>query len=792
MRNWSLKAGDPLSLVLAADARLGNTDYVNDQIWELEIGTGEPPALALRTTYGLRARSARIFPRFVQGGSAVSDPAAFAVKPEVQQVYPNLLEVSYSPIVGLEVLSEYWAPDSQTVAGRLTLQNVAVVPLKLKLEWTGLLSALEGQNFTPVNFQSVNILSGQTGNLAPVVFLTGGPQAGKGPFPCLVIDLELLPGVARQLTWVHAAQADIQASFDHARRTAARPWEAERARVEMAGASNIVDIHTGDPDWDAAFYLSQKAALGMFLSPGDALPELSFVSSRTPDQGYSRRGDGKDYNHLWNGQAPLEAYYLSSLLPGAASLKRGLLENFLSTQAEDGSVDGKPGLARQRGRSHAAPLLASLAWEIFQTGEGQDWLGSVYQRLLSYFQAWFNPANDRNRDGLPEWANPLQTGFEDNPLFAHWRSDARAVDTTRVVSPALLAGLYREAVCLARMAEKLGKLDQQKMLERQAGMLRTALEKCWDGIRNIYRYLDSDTHLSQAGRELARASGNGQIRIKEKFDAPVRLQVLIRTAGQETRQPELTISEFVTKKEYIEKLTRPAFRWNEGVAVATTQNVFTRVGKVQVRGIASSDEVILRTLDTTWEDVTLLLPLWAGALDETRAETFVSGLLAEGQRFNLPFGVAACAQTDGQDEESICASIHMPWNHLVGQGLLQYGFQAMAAELVARLVAAVIQNLKRSRSFFRSYHGRTGAGQGDRNALAGLAPVGLFLQVLGVEIVSPARVKLSGYNPFPWPVELKYRGLTVIRHREHTDVIFPNGRELTVSDPAPRTISQAD
>ena len=48
MPDWSLKPGDPLTLVISADARLGKTDYVNDHSWELDLNGGEPAALALR------------------------------------------------------------------------------------------------------------------------------------------------------------------------------------------------------------------------------------------------------------------------------------------------------------------------------------------------------------------------------------------------------------------------------------------------------------------------------------------------------------------------------------------------------------------------------------------------------------------------------------------------------------------------------------------------------------------------------------------------------------------------
>ena len=76
-----------------------------------------------------------------------------------------------------------------------------------------------------------------------------------------------------------------------------------------------MDITTGDPDWDAAFTLSQKTAFGLLFPGGQNLPSPSFVLARNPDQGFSRRGDGFDYTFLWNGQAPLESYYLGTLLP---------------------------------------------------------------------------------------------------------------------------------------------------------------------------------------------------------------------------------------------------------------------------------------------------------------------------------------------------------------------------------------------------------------------------------------------------------------------------------------------
>jgi hypothetical protein len=78
---------------------------------------------------------------------------------------------------------------------------------------------------------------------------------------------------------------------------------------------------------------------------------------------------------------------------------------------------------------------------------------------------------------------------------------------------------------------------------------------------------------------------------------------------------------------------------------------------------------------------------------------------------------------------------------------------------------------------------------GERNTLAGLAPLGLFLETLGVRLLSPCQVHLSGFNPFPWPVTVKYRGLTVLRRKDSTVVTFPDGQSHTVTDPTPQVIS---
>jgi hypothetical protein len=117
------------------------------------------------------------------------------------------------------------------------------------------------------------------------------------------------------------------------------------------------------------------------------------------------------------------------------------------------------------------------------------------------------------------------------------------------------------------------------------------------------------------------------------------------------------------------------------------------------------------------------------------------------------------------------------------EGLLNYGMQQEAAMMMARVMNAIIGCLKRDRAFRQRYHAESGVGLGERNALAGMAPVGSFLKILGVEILSTRHVRLSGSNPFPWPVTVKYRGISITRGVGQTEIIFPGGQSISQDDP---------
>jgi hypothetical protein len=221
----------------------------------------------------------------------------------------------------------------------------------------------------------------------------------------------------------------------------------------------------------------------------------------------------------------------------------------------------------------------------------------------------------------------------------------------------------------------------------------------------------------------------------------------------------------------------------------TGSKLYTSIDKIEIKGLDSNEQVNVYTVGYRILDHTLLTPLWAGIPDRERALEIIDRTITNPTKFWLPYGLPACPQPPQNSDTMVCQGVNLPWNMIVVEGMLSYGAREEAAELITRLMSAIVRNLKAENAFRRGYHADSGQGIGERHALNGLAPVGLFLNILGVRIVSPFRLALVGHNPFPWPVTVKFRGLTIMRYEKKTSIIFPDGQTITVTDPEPRIVS---
>jgi len=790
MREWKLKPSDPLCLTLSSDARLVPTDYCNDQIWELALDSGDPSAVALQTTFGLRARSFRMFPRFSENDITVCAPSEFYNPPEVKEFYPNYLSLGFSPFTDLDVRMDYWVPHSHGIMIQLVFSNDADLKREIKLEWIAQLSPHEGQNMAPAELDNTWALSGSTANLTLVVLLSSGAQPYGSPYPSFIQSFSINPQETRKFMVSLAAFTTMRDSFTAARHFLGRSWDSEITRMRLRNTGTI-EIYTGNPDWDAAFAFSHNLINQLLINPQNQLPYPSFVLSRHTDQGYSLRGDGLDYNHLWNGQPTLESYFLAcSLLPESAGFAKGLIRNYLSTQTDEGNVDWKPGVVGQRSQLLATPILSTLAWRIFQATSDNDFLDETFISLYRFIKTWFNSQHDRDQDGIPEWDHGYQAGCEDHPFFSYNQPDSQGVDIATVESPALASFLVRECQSLKEIGKILNNHDFDQEFDAISHRLSEFVNSTWDAHENAYLYRDRDTHQSTSGMKLAEIIGPGEILIQQDFEQPARILIHIRTSFEKTRRVQV----FIHGKNNsgiadVERLVTTQMHWNQGKGYLSGVCVFKSIESIEIQGVQADDEITVFTINYHFSDLTSFLPLWAGIPSAEQAQAMIEKSLLNPDKYFRSFGFPLFIEPNSSKNNLQRQNINLIWTQLISEGMLRYGYQKEVAQLFDHFMPAIVQSLKTERVFREHYAANSGKGIGEINLLSGVAPISLFLDTIGIRIFSSNKIGLHGFNPFSWPVTVKYRGINIYKQMDKSTVIFPNGETMTVEDIAPKILS---
>lgn len=801
MRDWKLTQADPLALRLAADVRFGPTDYADDQIWELTLGGGDPAALALRTTYGLRAREMRLFPVFREGDTLVCDPEQFASRPVVHHFAVNRIQFSFSPLGGIHVHADYWRPDSHSVAGQFTVTNESTAARSIRLKLSALLLPLEGGAIMgAAQTGPFHYLRGQTANLWPVVLLENGLPTDYSPWPAVIRPLSLAPGESQTIRWAHAAPppSDLQngggeggGGLDACKELLDHGWPIHFQRIKALTA-DLPEIETGDPLWDAAFAFAYKVALQSYVGPTPHLPYPSFIFTRSPNKGYSQKGDGSDHAWQWDGQVATEAYVnVPQIVQAAPELAKGVIRNFIAVQDASGFIDWKPGLAGQRNRALCIPLLASLSWVVYEYTEDRDFIAEVYERLRRFADVWFTERYDRDRDGVPEWSHTIQSAFDDCPSFVRWQPWAQAADITLAESPDLASYLYRECQSLIAMAHLLDRFEDVPPLAARTEMIRIAVDGMWREDTASYHYVDIETHESPPGYELGRSvAGQDSILsyiVNRRFSPPAR--VLVRVIGErESPSPQVMVTIYGRGRRgrhRIETLPARRMAWYWGLGSVTSSKLYSEVDRVEVTGAPPGWEVIVSTVDYTRQDQTLLLPIWAGLVRGDRMEALVRNTITDPARYWRPFGMPNCAATDpafAPDNRNGSGGVWMMWNTMIGEGLADSGYTAEAAELIRRVMDAILFTLKTEKAFREAYNCDKLEGLGERDYIWGVAPVHLFLRTVGIRIISPHKVWLRGANPFERPVTVRWRGVSVAKAGQTTVVKFPSGKEVTIAD----------
>ncbi|MCA9912774.1 MAG: hypothetical protein KC496_05480, partial [Anaerolineae bacterium] len=197
LRHWQISPTDPFALRLAADARLSQTDYLDDQVWEVAIGQGDEPALALHTKYGSRVGLASLVPMWLHANRIIYQAQTYVQPPQITVFTPGYIAAEAKILPQLALKAEHIAFDSHTVGALYTLRNDSNQSITLRME----LFAQVGMMGQPQKLALVTIASGghalSMGNLdrlAPVVIVENGgigSNSGSATSPKIGVNVTI-------------------------------------------------------------------------------------------------------------------------------------------------------------------------------------------------------------------------------------------------------------------------------------------------------------------------------------------------------------------------------------------------------------------------------------------------------------------------------------------------------------------------------------------------------------------------------------------------------------------------
>lgn len=755
MKPVSIKQFPMLKIPLAADARLSEGPSDEDQVWQLSFGSGETGSLELLTTYGLRARYMRVYPFFSEHGTTIEEIRHYHSLPKLEKITPNYLSLSVQPFEGIEAVFEYWVQEVDVITCRITLTNHTTEERAIGMDWTCDLAPDAGRPMKLERKNIINVLTGATQGLVPVFFITGGPETTSVPKPALTSDIFLDPKQSRSRTWALASKSEESISYEAARLAVAKNWDAETSRLDMIN-SDVYEIESFLPEWDFVFNLSQRQSL--FLT---GLDQTDLYLQRTLDQQMPLAQTQKSSQQaifpliLW--------YWLKAAPPAMLPIGKKMVTQWLDA-------------ANPRLLAHDNyPFLCTLVYEIYQRDADKNFLGKVYPALMRYYQQWLT----ETRIAHPTWRSVRQTGIERHPLFSTLFSWSQGVAPQQVNAPDLAAVLLIEAESMDQLALVMQDLETSSLAKKNAMQLRNKLEDLWNARSVIHFYSDVETEISQKVGLVKRFRGEAQKTVAKRFETPMRLIVRVDMAERLPMQLKMDLFGKDEQAQPVQlTLTYADFTWYLHHGTHTLTTLLTEVESIQVQGIAAQDQITLQKVYHRVPMISSLLPIWANSISMKMKNRIIKHNFAKAQRFNANFGMPEFIPTPSLKNKIEHVSVSLPHAVLVIEGLLKMGQVQLAAEHLTKIVTAQGLCLRQQGALYERYDVHTAEGFDSPYTWNSLFPIGLFLKVAGIEILSPTKVKLHYSNPLPAKFKVTYRGLEIMHGRDQSLLTFPNGREV--------------
>ncbi len=760
-------AQDALKIIrtLAADHSSTAIDLKNDHVWELNAH-GDPPAIAMRTSYGLRSSGMRIFPQFAFQGSLQTDPEKFAEPVRIVERRGNYLQLECFPFTQVNVQLEYWVPASQVLSGRFKLTNSSDAAMNLSVSWAAILNPLEnGEPMSAAQIGVNTILRGKSSAVYPVFFLTGGPEASAGAYPALQVRMTLAAGASRRLTWALASLDSEEASFSLARQSTSLQWDVEGIKNKMQARDSIVEFPGQDNEFADLLRESQvKAHQLLTLTPPPG-KRLTFLTRRQPDSRNFSPSSRKEELFSFSQINSYDAWMISRiLLPGDPHAVKEITQSFIDNQQPDGAIPWAISKTGNPSSAMTPPLLAGIACDVHKFVEDESWLAEIYPPLLKSFQTWFN----RNPAPIPTWDDPAQCGVPNNPIYTYEGTTGLGNMTVMIHSPALDAFLLRECDSLQKIAGWIGNLEHEEWLSKTAEHLTTALDSCWDEEKSTFSYRDLRTGLSHSAEKLHDFNRNGIFKIKRHFKHPRRFTISTPAESSATGTITLKITGKNGERDAFEELDiRPGLLARQVISARH----FTRLETVEVTGLKAKAIVSLGLSGNDSEDISLLLPLFSGSVDEHKKQSIIEKTLIPRYLTGNGLTTFPCNQAS-----QTVNSISPFWNNLIIEGLLQANRRDVAGMVLNRLVETQMKQWLKSGYASSTFEVENLQSLGELDTLAGLPAIWPLLRTASMEKITDREIILKGLNEFFRPITVQYKRAIVKMQPDLTLIQTVNGK----------------
>ncbi len=770
----------PRALIFGSEGHNSLIDLKNDQIWELGISESGTSSFYLHTTYNLRARSMRLEPNFV----IINKPDATALP---NQILTKVLSYSAASLVlqlqvkhYCEVIFECFLSQPDTLVGNIAIKNLWDDDLTIRVDMACFLAPMgKGVPMRQQQGDNFNYLSGRTDDLAPVLFMTGAPSLTNNPTSALTAKEKLTSKSSQTWSWALVTKQKQDDSLNAAQKIIASPWLKTAQNYRQYRARDFLTIQTGLSTWDTAIALSQTQASLHQVLPAQHVHGPHFINTRLPNQPI----ESDRYNQVPELMNALILNHLSyTLLPSQAGLMSSLVENHLNQVLETSNPNVK---------SKNLPILSEICLAIFEITQDVRFLEKVYPILKKIYNQWVpSPAEIDKHPGFV-WDEPQALMIESGLyLFDSWEPFGKGLNFKMVESPALVAMLYRESLALEKIARLLADEDSLHQFSQTSKVVKCRLQSHWQKTPPAFNYQDAETGQIPPCVQYYSGLVKDKLYINQTFNEPQRLLCHLQADDENNRSCTVILKGIGQDGKPVTELFKPKnIRWSDGLAHLTTKNVFNTLNTIEIEGLKSKDQLVLESPYLTQQDISCLLPLWSGGLQKKQVNALIETILNL-QNPDLKHGLPEMWDSGTPLPENLPIYVNVLWNTLIIEGLTRQGKPEIAADLFTKLMETVIKGLIDYEGFYPCYRAENGKPSGKRNAITALLPIRLMLKIAGIQLFTPNKIAVWGNNPFPRPINVHWRGLSLKRDGNRTDITFANGAYFSTQSEDPILITE--